>query len=60
MPTHCFMFRSGHLAGWAPKGIVQLFTPALEDIEMSIDGKASVSPDTYRTGRQAYWTEHIR
>jgi hypothetical protein len=54
------MFRSVHLAGWAPEGIVQLFTPALEDIEMSIDGKASVSPDTYRTGRQAYWTEHIR
>lgn len=40
MLNHDFAFRSGRLAGGAPRGVAQRFTPTLEDIQMSIDGKA--------------------
>jgi hypothetical protein len=60
MPTHCFVFRSGHLTGRTPRGFARFFTPALKDIEMSTDGKASTSPDTCRTGPIAYGMEDIR
>ncbi len=47
-----YAFRSGHIAGRVPKTAVHRFTPTLEDILLSIDGKASAFPD-FRPDRPA-------
>jgi len=42
--------RQSACAGRAPRGVVQRFAPALENIRMNIDGKAPTSTEGRRTG----------